>query len=295
MTKKRLHNQLLFVYIFQAHRVVLAACSDYFRAMFTDPMKERHQNEINLSGVDADGLELVLEYIYTSKLSLTLANIQTVLSTATHLQIIQVCFQESADASAVVNYFGNFLKSQLTRQLSRNILKRIILLILQVIGACSAYLRRQLDLINCVDVITLAETYALPRLRRFTYNFISENLMNLTLQQIHRLTLEQFDYLLGGDFPINASELSILGLVLQWTSQESRSSSINALLSRIDFAQISQSELKELVLTQQTANENVSSMLAEKLLQCDQSVEFRDEQGLLNLRGMQLSIVKVFF
>ena len=35
----------------------------------------------------------------------------------------------------------------------------------QVIGACSAYLRRQLDMINCVDVITLAETYALPRLR----------------------------------------------------------------------------------------------------------------------------------
>lgn len=145
-----------------------------------------------------------------------------------------------------------------------------------------------------MDVITLAETYALPRLRRYAYNFISENLMNLTIQQVHRLTLEQLDYLLGGDFPINASELSILGLVLQWTSQESRSSNaFSALLSRIDFAQISQSDLKELVLLQQTSNENVSSMLKEKLLQCDQSVEFRDEQGLLNLRGMQLSIVKV--
>ena len=61
----------------------------------------------------------------------------------------------------------------------------------QVIGACSAYLRRQLDMINCVDVITLAETYALPRLRRFAYNYISENFMNLTRQQINRLTLEQ--------------------------------------------------------------------------------------------------------
>ena len=58
--------------------------------MFTDPMRERSQDEIQLSGIDAKGLELVLEYIYTSKLSLDLSNIQTVLSTATHLQILQV-------------------------------------------------------------------------------------------------------------------------------------------------------------------------------------------------------------
>ena len=81
---------MICFFTFQAHRVVLSACSDYFRAMFTDPMRERSQDEIQLSGVNAEGLELVLEYIYTSKLSLTLANIQTVLSTATHLQILQV-------------------------------------------------------------------------------------------------------------------------------------------------------------------------------------------------------------
>ena len=83
------HFHSLFL---QAHRVVLSACSDYFRAMFTDPMRERSQDEIQLSGIDAKGLELVLEYIYTSKLSLDLSNIQTVLSTATHLQILQVTF-----------------------------------------------------------------------------------------------------------------------------------------------------------------------------------------------------------
>jgi hypothetical protein len=92
--KKELIFQMFDFALFslQAHRVVLSACSDYFRAMFTDPMRERSQDEIQLSGIDAEGLELVLEYIYTSKLSLDLSNIQTVLSTATHLQILQVTF-----------------------------------------------------------------------------------------------------------------------------------------------------------------------------------------------------------
>jgi hypothetical protein len=70
--------------------VVLASCSDYFRAMFTDPMREKDQHEINLAGISSDGLKFILDYVYTSKLSLTLANIQTVLSTATHLQVLKV-------------------------------------------------------------------------------------------------------------------------------------------------------------------------------------------------------------
>ena len=65
---------------------------------------------------------------------------------------------------------------------------------LQVIGACSGYLRNQLDLINCVDVITISETYSLPKLRRFAYNFISENFMNVTRQQINRLAMDQVSF-----------------------------------------------------------------------------------------------------
>lgn len=142
-----------------------------------------------------------------------------------------------------------------------------------------------------MDVITLAETYSLNRLRRFAYNFISENFLNLTTQQIKRLDLEQLDHLLGGDFPVNASELSILHVVLAWIQDQGQKSAAETLLSRIDFAQIAQDDLKRLVSA--TQNENVLTMLREKMLHCDKLVQFRDEQGLLNLRGMQLSIVKV--
>ena len=63
------------------------------------------------------------------------------------------------------------------------------------------------------------------------------------------------------------------------------------LLSRIDFGQISREDLKGLV--GKTQNENVLAMLRDQLMHCDKLIDFRDEQGLLNLRGMQLSIVKV--
>lgn len=79
---------------FRAHKVVLAACSDYFRAMFTGNMLESRQNEIALNGVSADGFRILLDYAYTCLLSLNLTNVQDVLSAASHCQmqeIVRIC------------------------------------------------------------------------------------------------------------------------------------------------------------------------------------------------------------
>ncbi|XP_046329574.1 kelch-like protein 26 [Haliotis rufescens] len=73
-----------------AHRVVLASCSDYFRAMFTDGLKECRQKRIVLNGVTARGMKNLLDFAYTSKSNIDSDNVADVLGAATHVQILPV-------------------------------------------------------------------------------------------------------------------------------------------------------------------------------------------------------------
>lgn len=74
---------------FQAHRVILAASSRYFDAMFSSGMKESLQMEVELTELylTEEALELLLNFIYTSFLPLTEANVLGILEAADHLQI----------------------------------------------------------------------------------------------------------------------------------------------------------------------------------------------------------------
>lgn len=69
------------------HRVVMAACSDYFRVMLTGFMKESREQVVVLKGVTAGGLKVVVDFAYTGRLELTTDNVEEVLSAASHLQV----------------------------------------------------------------------------------------------------------------------------------------------------------------------------------------------------------------
>lgn len=52
---------------FHVHRGYLAACSHYFYAMFTENFKESKQSAVELQGVTASGLQIILQYAYTGQ------------------------------------------------------------------------------------------------------------------------------------------------------------------------------------------------------------------------------------
>ena len=81
---------------FSAHRTILAAMSDYFRAMLGGGFKESNKMDqpIVLEGISASGFEVILDAIYTMELKLSADNILDVIPIACMLQIkpfIQEC------------------------------------------------------------------------------------------------------------------------------------------------------------------------------------------------------------
>ncbi|KAM4795684.1 kelch-like protein 34 [Rhinophrynus dorsalis] len=73
---------------FPAHKSLLACSSDYFRAMFKDYTKESKATVIHLKVISATGLQNILDFIYTSWLSLSLSTLEDTLEAASYLQVM---------------------------------------------------------------------------------------------------------------------------------------------------------------------------------------------------------------
>lgn len=72
-----------------AHKVVLAACSSVFAAMFETDMKEKFEASVDLSyfGLRDSTAEDLMEYIYTGKLNLSVLNVEQFLACSNFLMM----------------------------------------------------------------------------------------------------------------------------------------------------------------------------------------------------------------
>ncbi|XP_072153340.1 kelch-like protein 5 isoform X4 [Bemisia tabaci] len=73
-----------------AHKLVLSAGSEYFAAMFTSDLCEARQNEITLQNIDGEALWHLVHYCYTGHIELQEESVETLLSTASLLQLNSV-------------------------------------------------------------------------------------------------------------------------------------------------------------------------------------------------------------
>lgn len=66
---------------------MLAATSEYFRAMLRGYMKESKEDSVDLGGISAASLEMIVDFIYSGEMNLDLDCLIDVLNAANHLQI----------------------------------------------------------------------------------------------------------------------------------------------------------------------------------------------------------------
>ena len=81
---------------FDAHKVVLAAGSDFFKALFTSGMRENSSSTVTVCDVTSDVMQAVLTFLYDKQLSVTPSTLAAIMQAASQLEIASLLSVSSA-------------------------------------------------------------------------------------------------------------------------------------------------------------------------------------------------------
>ncbi|KAH8409210.1 hypothetical protein KR009_010735, partial [Drosophila setifemur] len=252
---------------FKAHRVVLAACSDYFCAMFADcAMIESRQDEIKLYGITARAMGSIIDYIYTSLLELNADNIEEILAAATHVQVREV-----------IERCTFFLETKIE------------------MDNCLA-IAGMADIYGQMALSERAYRYICAHFEEFS-----------ATPDFKDLKLEQLRFILSSNYPIDVTEQELVRLVCSYClEQQLEEGSLRELFRLINWSQIvyktidelrqmncSLEEGKRLKLPTPYYNRIKQEYLG-TLLKGEVALGERClPQGPTNMRGMELSLLKI--
>ncbi|KAF0029883.1 kelch-like protein 42 [Scophthalmus maximus] len=76
--------------IYEVNKKKLIEKSDYFRALYSSGMRESTEDSVRLQGLSVPGLELVLEFINTSKVQVVNETLEDLIETASFLQVTSI-------------------------------------------------------------------------------------------------------------------------------------------------------------------------------------------------------------
>ncbi|ESO98232.1 hypothetical protein LOTGIDRAFT_114716 [Lottia gigantea] len=238
------------------HRVVLASCSDYFRAMFTDGLKESKEENIKLNGVTAMGMRNLIDFAYTSKINIDHENVYDVLAAANHVQILPV-----------ISACEDFLKSHLD-------------------------LDNCIDIMNVAELYCLKNLYQVAQqfmCRNWSIFSLSNDFLRLNFKEFQTLLSSKFPV----DCDEKSILLSVLTWA-EYDSQN-RNSLFVELFKFIEFENIRREDIEEIQSTPvwKTVESN-EVCLSRYLNQLDKSVVSKDWlkcSGISNLRGFQHTLI----
>ena len=194
--------------VIKAHRLVLAAASSVFAAMFNVNMKEAQEGKVDLSkfGLSDAILEDLLGYIYTGKLHLSIENIE--------------------DTIACANYF----------------------LMASLKESCCQFLDKILKPSNCLSIFSIASRYGCDDLRERAKIMILQNFSSVMEGEefLHLTFCEVFD-LLSSDMLEIPNEDLVFQALMRWLNYDlSRNIYFTELLDCVRLQFVSDSYLSSL-------------------------------------------------
>ena len=149
-----------------------------------------------------------------------------------------------------------------------------------------------MDLDNCGDILTLADTFSLPKLKHNVLRFISENLKQFS-SRAEFLSLEpgQLSSLLNSNFPVNITESEVLTATASWLEHDlaARLAFSDQMVAAVRLADIPSRDMAGIMERPGLACMKDKLAALERLSPLRQS----DTYKMVNSRGMEMAVVRV--
>ncbi|XP_071380481.1 kelch-like protein 41b isoform X3 [Centroberyx affinis] len=169
---------------FPCHRLIMAACSPYFREIFftADGKEAENTKEVVLEDVNPTVLDMVIRYLYSAEIDLTDDNVQDIFAVANRFQIPSV------------------------------------------FTVCVNYLQKKLSLGNCLAIFRMGLVLNCPRLAVAARNYIADRFELLYKEdEFLQLAAHELFAVIGGDSLNVEKEELVFEALMAWVRHDKES------------------------------------------------------------------------